>query len=50
MRPCFCFLCSLAGAKPGSTITNERISPMFVTRLVAGRTNNINVEAGNPKQ
>jgi hypothetical protein len=45
-------LCSLAGAKPGSAITNERISTMFVTnlRLVAGRTNNINVEASNVKQ
>ena len=27
------FLCSLAGAKPGSNITNERINPMFVIRL-----------------
>jgi hypothetical protein len=45
-----CCLCSLAGAKPGSTIMNGRIRPMFVTRLVAGRTNNINVEAGNAKQ
>jgi hypothetical protein len=43
-------LCSLAGAKPGSTITNERISRMLVTRLVVVRTNNINVEAGNAKQ